>query len=168
MARVIWSPQALADLEAVGTTWPERPPAYAQAFCVDDACRTGAFTENKTYRLFMNLRTQIRPELWQSVASTYSAENYSHAVLDAMHHLSDVLRDKSGLDGDGTTLVGQALGGSSPRIMITRMQTETEKNVQSGIQQILRGLYQGVRNPRSHEQAEDDKKTNEISDPLPF
>lgn len=36
MARVIWSPQALADLEAIGDYLAREAPAYAQAF-VDGA-----------------------------------------------------------------------------------------------------------------------------------
>lgn len=36
MARVIWSPQALKDLEAVGNCLAREAPAYAQAF-VDGA-----------------------------------------------------------------------------------------------------------------------------------
>ncbi len=103
----------------------------------------------------MNLQTQIRPELWQSISSTYEAKNYSAAVLDAMHHVSNLLRDKTGADGDGVALVGQAFGGDSPRLRVNKLQTETEKNIQKGIEQILRGLYLAIRNPRSHEQIED-------------
>jgi len=44
----------------------------------------------------LNLQTHIRADLWLAVADTYQAENYSHAVLDAMHQLSDVLREKTG------------------------------------------------------------------------
>lgn len=80
-----------------------------------------------------------------------------------MHHLSNVLRDKTGVDGDGAALVGQALGGDPPRLKINKLQTETDRNVQRGIEQILRGLYWAVRNPRSHEQIEDTKdKANAI------
>ena len=32
MARVIWSPQALADLEAIGDYFAQGAPAFAQAF----------------------------------------------------------------------------------------------------------------------------------------
>jgi uncharacterized protein (TIGR02391 family) len=70
-----------------------------------------------------------------------------------------VLREKSGLDGDGVPLVGQALGGEAPRLRINKLQTETERNVQRGLQDILRGIYRAVRNPRSHEQTQDDKDT---------
>ena len=83
------------------------------------------------------------------------------AILDAMHYVSSVLRDKTGVDGDGTALVGQALGGDSPRLRINKLQTETEKNEQRGIESILRGMYQAIRNPRSHEQIQD---TQEIAD----
>lgn len=107
----------------------------------------------------MNLQTHIRSNLWLAIQSTYENGNYSHSILDAMHYLSNVLRDKTGVDGDGAALVGQALGGDAPRLRINRLQTETERNEQRGIESILRGLYQAIRNPRSHEQMEDNQET---------
>jgi uncharacterized protein (TIGR02391 family) len=107
----------------------------------------------------MNLQALINPQLWLAISNTYETGNYSHAILDAMHHLSDVLREKSGLDGDGAPLVGAALGGQSPVLRVNKLQTETERNIQKGLEQILRGMYQAIRNPRSHEQIEDDKDT---------
>ena len=107
----------------------------------------------------MNLQTHIRSNLWLAIQSTYESGNYSHAILDAMHHLSNVLREKTGVDGDGASLVGQALGGDAPRLRINKLQTETEKNEQRGVENILRGMYQAVRNPRSHEQVEDRQST---------
>ena len=106
----------------------------------------------------MNLQTEIRPALWRAVANAYESGNYTHAILDGIHLLSELLREKSGLDGDGHSLVGAALGGQSPVLRINRLQTETERNIQKGIEQILRGIYQGIRNPRSHEQIEDTKE----------
>ena len=76
-----------------------------------------------------------------------------------MHYFSNVLREKTGVDGDGATLVGQALGGDSPRLRINKLQSETERNEQRGIENILRGMYQAIRNPRSHEQIEDTQDT---------
>lgn len=107
----------------------------------------------------MNLQTHLRNSLWLAIQSTYQAGNYSHAILDAMHYFSNVLREKTGVDGDGATLVGQALGGDSPRLRINKLQTETERNEQHGIESILRGMYQAIRNPRSHEQVEDTQET---------
>jgi uncharacterized protein (TIGR02391 family) len=107
----------------------------------------------------MNLQTHIRAQLWLAISNTYQAENYSHAILDAMHYLSNILREKTGVDGDGVNLVGQALSGDSPRLRLNKLQTETERNTQKGLEHILRGMYWAIRNPRSHEQAEDTKDT---------
>ena len=107
----------------------------------------------------MNLQTHIKSDLWLAIQSTYEAGNYSHAILDAIHYLSNILREKTGADGDGKSLVGQALGGDSPRLRINRLQTETERNEQQGIESILRGMYQAIRNPRSHEQIVDKQET---------
>lgn len=107
----------------------------------------------------MNLQTHIPEPLWAAVASAYEAENYSHAILEATYFLSTVLRHRAGVDGDGATLVGQALGGEPPKLKLNSLQTESDKNVQKGFEQILRGIYIGIRNPRSHEQTVDDKGT---------
>ncbi len=107
----------------------------------------------------MNLKSLIRQELWLAVSNTYETENYSHAILDAMHYMSEIIREKSGVDGDGQGLVGAAFGGQSPILRVNKLQTETERNIQKGLEQILRGMYQGIRNPRSHEQIDDTKNT---------
>jgi uncharacterized protein (TIGR02391 family) len=107
----------------------------------------------------MNLQTHIKNDLWLAIQSTYEAGNYSPAVVDAMHYLSNELREKTGVDGDGKSLVGQALGGESPRLRINKLQTETERNEQQGFESILRGMYQAIRNPRSHEQIEDKQES---------
>ncbi len=107
----------------------------------------------------MNLQTEISQELWTAVADAYNAKNYSHSILEAVHHLTALLRERSGLDGDGASLAGQALGGDSPRLRVNTLATETERDVQRGLEQIVRGVYVAIRNPRSHEQIDDSKKT---------
>lgn len=107
----------------------------------------------------MNLQTTIPDSMWAAVAAAYEAENYSHAILEATYLISAVLRERAGVDGDGSALVGQALGGDDPKLKLNPLQTESEKNVQRGMEQILRGVYLGIRNPRSHEQTTDDQDT---------
>lgn len=80
---------------------------------------------------------------------------YTKAIEDAVHYMSDVLRERADAEGDGVSLVGQALGGDNPRLRINRFQTETEKSEQRGFLQLLSGIYLAIRNPRSHEQYED-------------
>lgn len=107
----------------------------------------------------MNIQTEINPELWKAVAQSYESGVYKSAILEAIHYLSDILREKASIDGDGVGLVSQALGGENPRLRINKFQTETEKSEQKGLEQLLRGIYQGIRNPRSHEGGEDDQNT---------
>ena len=107
----------------------------------------------------MNLQTTIPDAMWAAVAGAYEAENYSHAILEATYLISSVLRERAGVDGDGSAMVGQALGGDDPKLKLNPLQTESEKNIQKGMEQILRGVYLGIRNPRSHEQTSDDKET---------
>lgn len=105
----------------------------------------------------MNPSNEISDELWASVRQSYESEAWANAILDAMHHFGDVLRLKSGLQSDGIALVGAALGTKDPKIKLNRLVTESERNIQAGVEQLARGLYQAVRNPRSHERVVDSK-----------
>lgn len=107
----------------------------------------------------MNLQAVVPTSLWTAVAQAYEAKNYSHAILEATYCLSNILREKAGVDGDGAALVGAALGGENPKLKLNQLLTESERNVQKGYEQIVRGIYIGIRNPRSHETVEDTKAT---------
>jgi len=105
----------------------------------------------------MNPSNDVSEQLWSSVRKSYESEAWANAILDAMHHFSDVLRLKSGLQSDGVALVGAALGTKDPKVKLNRLVTESEKNIQAGVEQLSRGLYQAIRNPRSHERTVDSK-----------
>ena len=106
----------------------------------------------------MNLEGKISERLWAEVKSNYEARNFTNAILDSIYFLSDVVREKTGLEADGVSLVGQAFGGKHPKLKINKLQTESEQNVQQGIEHILRGVYQAFRNPRSHEKYTDNQE----------
>jgi len=103
----------------------------------------------------LNLEPRLDRRLWAAIDRAYQSGDYTGAILDAIHFLGELIREKTGLDADGVALVGQAFGGQNPSLKITKLQTESEVNVQKGIEAFLRGLYQGVRNPRSHEKYAD-------------
>lgn len=105
----------------------------------------------------MTVRNEIDVELWEVIQKNYDAENYTGAILDAVFKLTDTIRNKTGLEGDGASLIGQAFGGDDPRIKLNKLQTDSEKDIQRGIQEVLRGIYTGIRNPRSHDAMIDDK-----------
>lgn len=106
----------------------------------------------------INLETHIRPELWGAISNSYLAEDYTNSIKDAMGYLTEFLREKSGEDGDGYQLVGKVLNfndSKRPKLQINKLQTETEINMQRGLQDTLRGMYRLIRNPRSHERVND-------------
>jgi uncharacterized protein (TIGR02391 family) len=105
----------------------------------------------------VDLRSNIEQDLWEAIEQNYKNESYASSILDAMHLLTDTIRNKTGLEGDGSSLIGQAFGGDNPKLQLNKLQTESEKNVQKGTQELLRGLYTAIRNPRSHEKYKDTK-----------
>lgn len=103
----------------------------------------------------MNLQTKLDPRLWDAIRATYENRNFTGSILDAMYFLSDLIRERTGLESDGAALVGQAFGGTSPKLKVSPLQTESDVNVQRGVEQLMRGMYQAIRNPRSHEKIAD-------------
>src|SRR5262245_47467588 len=103
----------------------------------------------------MNLETKLTQSLWGAIQSNYEKRNYAEAIKDGIYFLSDLLRNKADVDGDGAALVGQALGGNTPKLKLNKLQTESDWNIQKGTEQILRGIYLAIRNPRFHEKVTD-------------
>ncbi|MGO9776711.1 MAG: TIGR02391 family protein [Terracidiphilus sp.] len=111
----------------------------------------------------MNLSSTINERLWHSVRATYEAGNYSGAILDSIYFLSDVIRDKSGLESDGVQLITSAFSGANPIIKINGMHTQSDQDEQQGMHLLLMGIYRAIRNPRSHEKRSD---TPEVADSI--
>jgi len=89
----------------------------------------------------LNLEPRLDHRLWAVIATSYESGNYTGAILDSIHFLGELIREKTGLEGDGVSLVGQAFGGQNPKLKVTKLQTESDGNVQKGVEQFLRGIY---------------------------
>lgn len=94
-------------------------------------------------------------ELVDAVGNRLDSGQFTDAILVGVRVLSEKLRYVSSNEGDGAKLVGQVLGGTAPQFRLNRLQTNSEKDEQKGIEQLLRGIYMGIRNPRTHEVTED-------------
>jgi uncharacterized protein (TIGR02391 family) len=79
------------------------------------------------------------------------ADNYFHAVLEATKSIADKLRAKSGLTEDGAKLVDATLCGSSPRVAINDLLTDSQRSEQSGFANLVKGTFGMFRNPTAHE-----------------
>ena len=100
----------------------------------------------------MKIEDRIRDDLWKAIQAHYERTDYTEAVRDAVFHMSEVLREKGGIeDKDGTKLVETALLGNNPAILVNKNESTTEKDFQQGIGFAFKGIMQSVRNPLSHE-----------------
>ncbi len=106
----------------------------------------------------MNVETSISERLWKEIQQNYEEGRFTDAIKDSILQLSEIIRDKANLEGDGLQLVGDAFGGVTPKIKVTKLQSENDKNIQRGVEALLRGVYQAIRNPRSHEKYTDSKQ----------
>jgi uncharacterized protein (TIGR02391 family) len=57
----------------------------------------------------------------------------------------------TGLDLDGSKLMGEAFADSDPPIVLADLSTETGRNVQAGFRFLFMGAVRGIRNPDAHE-----------------
>lgn len=105
-----------------------------------------------------HIKQHIEERLWNFIKRSYNSEDYKNAILDSIQFIGDIIRDKSGLDNDGNQLIGKAFGGTNPKIRLNKLKTESEKNIQKGVESILRGIYSAYRNPRSHSKINDSEQ----------
>ncbi|HEX4108122.1 MAG TPA: TIGR02391 family protein [Solirubrobacteraceae bacterium] len=78
-------------------------------------------------------------------------QNYFHAVLEAAKSVADKLRELSGEQGDGTSLVDKVCSMSSgPVIAFNALETDWERSEQTGLAMLLKGLFGTFRNPTAH------------------
>jgi uncharacterized protein (TIGR02391 family) len=79
------------------------------------------------------------------------ADDCFGAVFEAIKGLGDRLREMTGIDEDGSKLVDTALCGASPVLALNELNTTTQRNEQTGIASIMKGLFSAFRNPSAHE-----------------
>lgn len=81
-------------------------------------------------------------------------KDYFHACLEATKSIFDRLRALAEATGDGAGLVDAALAlGKSgvPILAINSLRTQTEKDEQTGLANLLKGLNGLYRNPTAHD-----------------
>jgi uncharacterized protein (TIGR02391 family) len=78
------------------------------------------------------------------------ADDYFHAVLEAVKSVADKLRTLTGLTDDGATLVDRALTGAPPMLAINALKSESEQSEQRGFANLVRGTFGMFRNTTAH------------------
>lgn len=99
-------------------------------------------------------RRNVHAEVIRFCDAEIIANNYFHAVFEAMKSISSRIRRLSGHTSDGAELVDASFGfarGAKPLVAINALHTDTERGEQRGFMNLLKGLYGTVRNPLGHE-----------------
>ncbi|MGK9235859.1 TIGR02391 family protein [Inquilinus limosus] len=117
-----------------------------------DAVSTISEAERRADELRDDLsRRGVHPEVLQFCRTELVADNYFHAVLEAMKSVSDKIRRRTGLTDDGSALVDRALSGDPPMLAINPLLTESHRSEQKGFANLVRGAFGMFRNVTAHE-----------------
>lgn len=93
----------------------------------------------------------VHPDVLAFCRAELLADNYFHAVQEAVKSVADKIRRLTGLADDGGALVDRSLGGQRPMLVINPWKTLSEKSEQSGFANLVRGTFGMFRNPTAHE-----------------
>ncbi|WP_412050263.1 TIGR02391 family protein [Hoeflea sp. Naph1] len=98
----------------------------------------------------------IHPEIARAANKLYQDGHYANAVEAAVKALNGLVRLRSGLEFDGTTLMERAFSPSNPVLKFNALQDQSDKDEQKGFMQLFSGAVSGLRNPRAHGFINDD------------
>jgi uncharacterized protein (TIGR02391 family) len=102
-----------------------------------------------------NFRFLLHPMITEHALPQYDNKHLRDAVLNSIIAVFDLIRQKTGLKEDGDRLIGKAFSLDHPYLILSEIETESGQNDQKGFMQILKGSFQGIRNPKAHSLAHD-------------
>lgn len=114
--------------------------------------RTLSEAEQRANELKENLSVRgVHKDVLEFWRAELVEDNYIHAVLEATKSIATQLRTKSGLTGDGGSLVDRALGGNLPKLVINGLRARSEQDEQRGFANLVKEVIGMFRNPIAHE-----------------
>jgi len=96
----------------------------------------------------------IHPSIVNVSKSRYQAGHFADCVEAAFKEINVVVKsiykNITNQDKDGTDLMNKAFTVNDPKIKLSDLSNESEKNIQQGYMQIFAGSIIGIRNPSAH------------------
>lgn len=121
---------------------------------IQQAVQTLDEAEERAGKLRSELRRRgVHPDVLRFCRAELVRNNYFHAVLEATKSVADKIRQRTGLNSDGAALVDEAfaLGKTGiPALAFNSLRTETERNEQTGMMNLMKGMFSAFRNPTAH------------------
>lgn len=98
----------------------------------------------------------LHPEIARAASKLFADGHYSNAVEAAVKGLNGLVRLRSGLEVDGTTLMEQAFSPKNPVLKFNALADQSDTDEQRGFMMMFSGAVSGLRNPRAHKFINDD------------
>jgi uncharacterized protein (TIGR02391 family) len=121
---------------------------------VQKAANTLDEAEERASKLRSELRRRfVHPDVLRFCRAELVRDNYFHAVLEATKSVADKIRQRAGLISDGSALVDEAFAmgkAGIPLLAFNSLQTETERSEQTGMMNLMKGIFSAFRNPTAH------------------
>jgi uncharacterized protein (TIGR02391 family) len=94
----------------------------------------------------------LHPLVVQAAGELYLDGHFASAIFEAFKAVELQVQDVSALYQSGRDLMTQAFGGAMPRLVLSDLPGRSGTNEQEGWKLIFMGAMVGVRNPKAHEQ----------------
>jgi uncharacterized protein (TIGR02391 family) len=120
----------------------------------EQAGDNGSDTGSRTLRAYEGL--ELYQEIARAASTLYRDGHYANAVEAAVKALNGLVRLRSGLEIDGTSLMERAFSPNNPILKFNALADQSDRDEQRGFMQMFSGAVSGLRNPRAHGFIHDD------------
>ncbi|MCB1544516.1 MAG: TIGR02391 family protein [Methylobacteriaceae bacterium] len=118
--------------------------------------QAGETSDDGNRALFAYERLELHPEIARAASQLYRDAHYANAVEAAVKSLNVLVRQRSGLEADGSTLMERAFNPANPIMKFNELQNQSDRDEQKGFMFMFAGAVAGLRNPRAHGFIKDD------------
>ena len=107
---------------------------------------------NERYDLLKSklIERNIHPQILEFCTQDIVNEDYFSIIFEASKSVYDRIRKMTGINLDGNRLIYTCFDLKYPIIIFNALKTDTEKNLYSGLKNILLSIAQIGRNPKAH------------------
>lgn len=112
---------------------------------IDDYCLSQPITD-----VSVGIVDYLHSTIISSSYSQFRNGQYRDAIFNSIIAIFDLIRKRTKLNKDGAELIDETFSLNRPKLIISELDSESGRNEQKGYMQILKGVYQGIRNPKAH------------------
>lgn len=99
---------------------------------------------------------ELHPEIARVASQLFKDGHFANAVEAAVKRLNGLVRMRSELEQDGSTLMERAFNPTNSVLTFNALADQSDKDEQRGFMMLFSGAVAGLRNPRAHGFVQDD------------